>query len=137
MKFLVVLALLVSLGFVNSVSGRIINGQESEFTKYVAVVHSYNAEYRSIGGGSFISQRHVLTAANLVYGFNRFNVDYGHERLEEQYGQSATAVQYPHYNPTNFQNNIAILVLKDTIDKGYRVLFNTVQIANSNSNYPL
>lgn len=118
MNFVFVLALLIGLNLVQCTPARIVDGQDTDYTPFVAVVYGYQAYYRSTGGGSFISQRHVLTAANLIYGFDTFAVGYGDLKLGRQFSLGASPVLYRQYDPNTFENDIAILKLHMAIDPG-------------------
>lgn len=99
-----------------SPSGRIINGQDTEFAPYVAMVSGYNAFYGTFGGGSFISLSHVLTAGNLIYDMDWWYVDYGSNVLGNLPYESATAILHPAYDPETYANDIGILILSNPAD---------------------
>lgn len=61
--FLVIYLNLFNFGLAEA-QKRIINGQEAEeYIPYVAYITSYNSEYFKLGGGTFVSYNHLVTAA--------------------------------------------------------------------------
>lgn len=116
-------SLIFALFFVYCVQGRIINGQDSELSPYTAIVTGYNVDYlTTFGGGSFISLKHVLTAANLIYKMDGWVVDYGKDTIGGMYYESATAIMHPTYNPESFGNDIGIVILLKAADPSERKL---------------
>lgn len=96
--------------------GRIINGEDAEYYPYVTMVTGYNDHYGSFGGGSFITLRHVLTAASLIDGMTWWYVDYGKNHLGGLYYESATGTAHPEYNKETFANDIGVLQLLNPAD---------------------
>lgn len=115
-------SLIFALFFVYCVQGRIINGQDSELSPYTAMVTGNNVDYGTFGGGSFISLKHVLTAANLIYKMDWWYVDYGKDTIGGMYYESATAIMHPTYNPESFGNDIGIVILLKAADPSERKL---------------
>lgn len=72
-----------------------------------------NEESVSLGGGSIISARHVLTAAHLIRGFGNFQIGYGSTQLMQlRTVYPASAVVHPAYVAATRQNDIAIMALR-------------------------
>lgn len=120
MKSLLVLAVLGILSTVNcdgEIVGRIINGHNAEYKDYVTMVSGYNGEYGTFGGGSFISDRHVLTAGGLIHNMSWWFVDYGSDTLGGMPSQQVSyAILHPGYDPVTFANDIGILYLAYSVD---------------------
>lgn len=70
----------------------------------------------SLGGGSIISVRHVLTAAHLIRGFGNFQIGYGGTRLLQlRTVYPASALVHPGFVPASRHNDIAILALRSGV----------------------
>lgn len=120
MKSLLVLALIGILSTVHcdeKIVERIINGHDAEYKDYVTMVSGYNGEYGTFGGGSFISDRHVLTAGGLIYNMSWWFVDFGSVTLGGMPSQHvSSALLHPGYDPMSFANDIGILYLSNNVD---------------------
>lgn len=118
MRFLLLLPILLctSSGFADTardVRSRILNGQDTEWVPYTTSVFGFYEDYDSVGSGSFITHRHVLSSAKLVYNAIRAYVLYA-----DLQGESATALPHPDYDPSTYANDIGLLFLANAVDPG-------------------
>lgn len=102
----------------NCIPKAITNGRRSERAPHHAYI-SYKASDGSgyFGGGSLISNLHVVTAAHIISTFVRWNVGLGSGEFSEMRFQSTDkAFLHPNYNlRTARDNDIGIIVLTSTI----------------------
>lgn len=110
------LLLCVALFANHFVTGRIINGQDTEKAPFTTMISGYNSDYGTFGGGSFISLTHVLTAGNVIYNMGYWYVDFGNEALPMPYYKTASGVLHPGYAPDTYENDIGILILDSPAD---------------------
>uniref|UniRef100_A0A182P608 Peptidase S1 domain-containing protein n=1 Tax=Anopheles epiroticus TaxID=199890 RepID=A0A182P608_9DIPT len=96
---------------------RIINGQNAGNTPYNAyVLYLNSANSGFFGGGSLISDRHVLTAAQNIAGFVRWEVGLGSTVFGQLNRQTSTqAVAHPSFNMANRANDIGFIVLSQPV----------------------
>ncbi|XP_065095016.1 collagenase-like [Ochlerotatus camptorhynchus] len=92
---------------------RIINGQSAPHQPYNAYVLYLNAQNAGFfGGGSIISDRHILTAAQNIQGFIRWDVGLGSNIFTQLNTiTSNIAVSHPQFNSANRANDIGIITL--------------------------
>ncbi|XP_021698500.1 chymotrypsin-like [Aedes aegypti] len=114
-KFALVIAILCVVGVqaAPNRSPRIINGQVSTnqpYNAYVLYLNQNNAGF--YGGGSLISPLHVLTAAQVIVGFVRWDIGLGSNVFAQLRGISSNlATAHPLYNSANKANDIGIITL--------------------------
>ncbi|XP_062548985.1 chymotrypsin-like protease CTRL-1 [Armigeres subalbatus] len=92
---------------------RIINGQTAAHQPYNAyIVYTRADGYGYFGGGTIISDRHILTAALNILGFIRWDVGVGSNILS-QLGTvtSNTATSHPSFNSATRANDIGVITL--------------------------
>ncbi|XP_050087470.1 trypsin-1-like [Anopheles aquasalis] len=100
---------------------RIVGGQETQVNQYPwMAMLQYSGTFYC--GGSLISDRHVLTAAHCVHGFNPKKISavlMEHDRVSMTESMTRTArvlrvIEHKGYNSNNYNSDIAILRL-DTV----------------------
>ncbi|XP_019561149.3 chymotrypsin-like [Aedes albopictus] len=94
-------------------TSRIINGQYANHHPYNAyIVYKRADQYGYFGGGTIISDRHILTAAMNIYGFVQWDVGVGSNILT-QLGTvvSYSAIAHPSFNSANRANDIGVITL--------------------------
>ncbi|XP_001649266.2 chymotrypsin [Aedes aegypti] len=94
-------------------TSRIINGQIASYNPYNAyIVYTRTDGYGYFGGGTIISDRHILTAAINIFGFVKWDVGVGSNILS-QLGTvtSYTATAHPLFNSANRANDIGVITL--------------------------
>lgn len=75
-----------------------------------------NALYGFFGGGSIISNRHVLTVGQVVSGFTTWRVGFGSHLFAQLSWQDTTeSVLHPNYNLDTRDNDVAIIVLQSVL----------------------
>ncbi|XP_049541261.1 transmembrane protease serine 11D-like [Anopheles darlingi] len=96
---------------------RIVNGvnaQQTPYNAYVLYLNSANAGF--FGGGSLISDRHVLTAAQNIQGFSRWEIGLGSTVFGQLVVQVSTqAITHPSFNSQNRANDIGVVILPSPI----------------------
>ncbi|KFB43480.1 AGAP004740-PA-like protein [Anopheles sinensis] len=98
-------------------NSRIVNGlnaANAPYNAHVLYLNSGNSGF--FGGGSLISDRHVLTAAQNIAGFVRWEVGLG----STVYGQlmiqiSTQAIAHPSFNMANRANDIGFIILPSPV----------------------
>ncbi|XP_053698576.1 trypsin-1-like [Sabethes cyaneus] len=97
---------------------RIVGGTETRVNQYPwMVILQYGTTFYC--GGSLISDRHVLTAAHCVHGFNPAKISavlLDHDRSSSTETETITCkvervIKHNGYNPSNYNSDIAILKL--------------------------
>uniref|UniRef100_A0A182JXD4 Peptidase S1 domain-containing protein n=1 Tax=Anopheles christyi TaxID=43041 RepID=A0A182JXD4_9DIPT len=97
---------------------RIVGGQETQVNQYPwMAMLQYSGTFYC--GGSLISDRHVLTAAHCVHGFNRNKISVvlmEHDRVSTtesmtMVSQVLRVIEHNGYNSNNYNSDIAILRL--------------------------
>nr|XP_019525479.2 chymotrypsin-like [Aedes albopictus] len=98
-------------------SQRVINGQVSTnqpYNVYILYLNQNNAGF--YGGGSIISTRHVLTAAQIILGFVRWDIGMGSNVFAQlSMVTSYQATSHPLFNSANKANDIGIITLPVTL----------------------
>ncbi|XP_053683487.1 brachyurin-like [Sabethes cyaneus] len=119
MKQFAVLTLLVTLG-VQALPDRspyIVNGYpvaHQPYNAYVQYLNAVNAGY--FGGGSIISNRHIITAAQNIYGFVRWDIGLGSNVYNQLSMLTTTmATFHPNFNTVTRANDIGIITLMNAI----------------------
>ncbi|XP_062543399.1 chymotrypsin-like [Armigeres subalbatus] len=94
-------------------SSRIINGHASPLQPYNVYLLYLNANNAGFyGGGSIISTRHVLTAAQNIFGYIRWDIGMGSNIFSQLSAVTSTdATAHPSYNSANKANDIGIVTL--------------------------
>ncbi|XP_058120904.1 collagenase-like [Anopheles ziemanni] len=98
-------------------SSRIVNGPYAAKAPYNAyVVYVDSAMTGFFGGGSLISDRHVLTAAQNIAGYVRWEVGLGSTVFGQLTTQISTqAIAHPSFNMANRANDIGFIVLPSPV----------------------
>ena len=100
-------------------SNAIIQGANITNVPYAAHITSTNPTQQTnrVGGGSLISQRHVLTSAEVLFQFTQFVVAMGSILRSEQTDFAVfSATPHPSYDPQSLQiNNIGIITLLNNV----------------------
>ncbi|XP_053683489.1 collagenase-like [Sabethes cyaneus] len=114
MRQFTLLALICTLG-VQAISDHtpyIIGGHPATHKPYNAYFVYLNAQNAGFfGGGSIVSDRHIITSAQNIYGFVRWDVGVGSHILAQlTMTTSTTAIAHPNFN-TNRANDIGIITL--------------------------
>ncbi|XP_055599188.1 brachyurin-like [Uranotaenia lowii] len=98
-------------------SPRIFNGHgapHQPYNAYVLYLNNVNAGF--FGGGSLISDRHVITAAQNIVGFIRWDVGLGSNIFTQLMTVTTNqALAHPNFNAANRANDIGILTLPASI----------------------
>lgn len=121
-----VVVLVISLSLVNcglvDAQKRIINGEDSVAYTYRALVTAVGFEFNQIGGGTFISYRHLVTSASLIHRMDWWFIEYGSLQLTAlNYARVERAIAYSQYDPVSFQHDIGVLFLeKDALYSEYQ-----------------
>ncbi|XP_053698577.1 trypsin-1-like, partial [Sabethes cyaneus] len=102
---------------------RIVGGMETRVNQYpwMAILKYGDSFYC---GGTLITDRHVMTAAHCVHGFNRARISVtmlDHDRSSSSETETITSKVehiYKHsgYSPLNYDNDIAILRLENALE---------------------
>lgn len=91
--------------------GRMINGADSGFVPHAARVFGFSLPYSTEGSGTFVTQRHVLTAASIIRDMSIFYVNFGNESMTAASTLSGLGFMHPAYEPDTFQNDLGIVRL--------------------------
>ncbi|XP_053683488.1 collagenase-like [Sabethes cyaneus] len=91
----------------------IINGHPAPHQPYNAYVQYLNAQNAGyFGGGSIISDRHILTAAHIINGFVRWDIGLGSNAFTQlSILTTNMAAAHPDFNVNTLDNDIGILTL--------------------------
>ncbi|XP_055529538.1 collagenase-like [Wyeomyia smithii] len=95
----------------------IINGHQAPHQPYNAYVLYLNAANAGFfGGGSIISDRHIITAAQNIQGFVTWNIGLGSNVFTSlSMLPTTSATPHPNYNPTTRANDIGIITLVNSL----------------------
>ncbi|XP_053675807.1 collagenase-like [Anopheles nili] len=117
-------------------SPRIVNGinaANTPYNVYVLYLNSGNSGF--FGGGSLISDRHVLTAAQNIAGFVRWEVGLGSTVFGQlSIQQSTQAIAHPNFNTANRANDIGFIVLPQPVV--FTALISPIQLPVLGRNLP-
>ncbi|XP_055626872.1 collagenase-like [Toxorhynchites rutilus septentrionalis] len=98
-------------------TSRIINGHSTThqpFNAYVLYLNAQNAGF--FGGGSLISDRHILTAAQNIYGYTRWDIGLGSNIFTQLATITSTqAIAHPNFNQQNRANDIGVITLPSSV----------------------
>ncbi|XP_058830292.1 brachyurin-like [Topomyia yanbarensis] len=96
---------------------RIINGHTAPHQPYNAYVQYLNAQNAGFfGGGSIISDRHIITAAQNILGFVRWDIGLGSNMFTQlSMLTTTTATAHPNFNSANRANDIGIITLVNSL----------------------
>ncbi|CAO1436270.1 unnamed protein product [Diamesa serratosioi] len=113
MKLLGLFVLAVTAVLSNAIS----QGTISEHLPYVVLIESRNPSTGTarFGGGSLITQRHVLTAASNLFQFTQFIVSMGSALRTMRAFTTTTATPHPQYVQLTRANDIGILTLPQAV----------------------
>uniref|UniRef100_A0A182IL60 Peptidase S1 domain-containing protein n=1 Tax=Anopheles atroparvus TaxID=41427 RepID=A0A182IL60_ANOAO len=115
---------------------RIVNGQNAgntPFNAYVLYLNSANSGF--FGGGSLISDRHILTAAQNIAGFVRWEVGLGSSVFGQLITQVSTqAIAHPSFNMANRANDIGFIILPSPVV--FTALIQPIQLPIQGRNLP-
>lgn len=110
--------LLMETNFPRRIWKAITNGRRSQRAPHHAYI-SYTASDGSgyYGGGSLISNLHVVTAAHIISTFVRWNVGLGSGEFSElRFHSTDKAFLHPNYNQRSSRDNdIGIILLTSTV----------------------
>uniref|UniRef100_A0A182TEG5 Peptidase S1 domain-containing protein n=1 Tax=Anopheles melas TaxID=34690 RepID=A0A182TEG5_9DIPT len=110
-----------------------LNAANTPYNAYVLYLNSANSGF--FGGGSLISDRHVLTAAQNIAGFVRWEVGLGSTVFGQLNIQiSSQAVAHPSFNMANRANDIGFIVLPQPIV--FTALISPIQLPIQGRNLP-
>lgn len=99
--------------------GRILNGEQApENVPHASRVTGFSMEFSTEGGGTFVSQRHVVTAARIVYNMMVCTVYFGNESMAVASWQNGPGFAHPDYDPVTFENDIGVVILGNAISEG-------------------
>lgn len=99
--------------------GRILNGANAtENVPHASRVTGFSMEFSTEGGGTFVTQRHVVTAARIVHNMMICTVYFGNESMAVASWQNGPGFAHPDYNPVTFENDIGIVRLGNPIAEG-------------------
>ncbi|XP_053692196.1 trypsin-like [Sabethes cyaneus] len=117
------IALLVGVVGVNSKSldptPFVINGQIADYVPHNAYILFMTEQMSGFfGGGSVISNRHILTAAQNIKGYSIWDIGLGADSVfgNQQFYRSRNALFHPQFNATTRQNDIGIVFLPNPVD---------------------
>jgi len=103
-----VLCLLLVLFFGSQISEGVFNGEAINYRPYFAYIQGGTGP---TGGGAFITRRHVLTIARLLYGYTQWQIGYGATVVGNLTRVTSTvAFIHPGYVAPNI-NNIGVIIL--------------------------
>lgn len=88
-----------------------INGADSVFVPHAARVFGFSLPYSTEGSGTFVTQRHVLTAASIIRNMSIFYVNFGNESMAAASTLSGLGFMHPAYVPDTFYNDLGIVRL--------------------------
>ncbi|XP_058830293.1 vitamin K-dependent protein C-like [Topomyia yanbarensis] len=96
---------------------RLINGNISPHKPYNAYVQYLNAQNAGFfGGGTIISDRHIITAAQNILGFVRWDIGVGSNIFTQLSMLTTTmATPHPNFNSANRANDIGIITLVNSL----------------------
>lgn len=99
-------------------TGRIVGGSNSPATPYYAHIEYKNAEQQGFfGGGSLISQTHVLTAAHIIYEMATWTVSLGATSKAALVDHPVqTALHHENYNFETRENDIGYIILETPVE---------------------
>lgn len=95
-----------------------INGEYGGFVPYTTRVTGFSMAYSTEGGGSFITLRHIVTAASIVHKMSIMYVYYGNESMATAKSLSGLGVTHPEYDPFTFENDIGMVTLGTAAAEG-------------------
>ncbi|XP_055529540.1 vitamin K-dependent protein C-like [Wyeomyia smithii] len=114
---LLVIHLILGAQAVLNRSPYIINGQDAPhkpYNAYVAYLNADNVDF--FGGGSIISDRHIITAARNIYGYVGWHIGLGSNIFSSlSMLTTTTATHHPSYSPSSGANDIGIIYLASSI----------------------
>ncbi|XP_055542178.1 chymotrypsin-like [Wyeomyia smithii] len=97
----------------------VVNGQFADYVPHNAYILFMTEQLAGFfGGGSLISNRHILTAAQNILGYSIWDIGLGGNSIfaNQVFYRSRNAVMHPQFNATTRQNDIGIIFLPNTID---------------------
>lgn len=109
---------------------RIINGQDSGYVPHAARITGFSMEYSTIGSGTFVTLRHLITAADIVRNMTIFYVDYGNESMGAAKTLSGLGFTHPDYDPVTFKNDIAIVIVNSDTDPSKKFVTSVAGLAD-------
>ncbi|XP_050095703.1 chymotrypsin BI-like [Anopheles aquasalis] len=94
-----------------------INAQPTPYNAYILYLTTINGVQSGFfGGGSLISDRHVLTAAQNIQGFSMWEIGLGSTVFGQLIKQvSSQAISHPSFNSQNRANDIGIVILPSPV----------------------
>uniref|UniRef100_A0AB38ZES6 Venom S1 protease 46 n=1 Tax=Oncocephalus sp. TaxID=2944721 RepID=A0AB38ZES6_9HEMI len=111
-------------GWTNKSPARIIGGQQAGVNEFpfMALLISENSKSKIFCGGSIISKNHILSAAHCTHGYTKIVVRVGEHDIRTTKETKATqiidvkkVIDHPNYKENTVENDITILVLKESI----------------------
>ncbi|XP_062565772.1 vitamin K-dependent protein C-like [Armigeres subalbatus] len=98
-------------------TARIFGGEiahHQPYNAYILYVNAANAGF--FGGGTIISDRHIITSARNIEGFSRWDIGVGSNVFAHLSIISSTrAIQHPSFNAANRVNDIGIIELPSSL----------------------
>jgi len=114
-----VCALLVgcSCTYAQDLDGRVVNGTPIAYKSYYAYIESY-ASNVTVGAGTFITRRHVLTSASMIRGYVRWLIGYGSVNFRSLVRLTSEVALMHNNVQTNFwpnRNDLGIILLENDV----------------------
>ncbi|XP_058814353.1 brachyurin-like [Topomyia yanbarensis] len=97
----------------------VINGQIADYVPHNAYILFMTDQLAGFfGGGSLISDRHILTAAQNIKGYSIWDVGLGGDSVfgNQKFYRSVNALTHPQFNATTRDNDVGIIFLPFPID---------------------
>lgn len=91
--------------------GRILLGEVADYVPHAARVTGFSMAYSTEGSGTFVTLRHVLTAASIIHNMSINYVYHGNTSMAYAKALGGVGITHPNYNPATFEHDIGIVTL--------------------------
>lgn len=105
----------------HNLTPRIINSNLKDCSPYYVHLMAYDHGYTSLwrGSGTFVSRRHILTSATFVKDMAQLKISFGSNQVDFwDYYFYPDTYTYDYFNPTTFEDDIAIISLPEHFNHG-------------------